>query len=332
MVVAVIVVAIALGSCSQIGVEPSGDVDRAMAEADALTNEMLEIIASGNEEGLKKFLAENDPDDTISALLEGNGQTSRLQFLPPPETPAEIIPTEVVNSFNDGDVFLFRGDGTTWSNQLMSAIMPSFYSHAAVWRTDLDLESDFDGGFISATIDDDDFGLAYQTVEELWSTSATITILHYSLPEDAATALRFQQAYSWLDAVKASGMHGYSFLYLMVSLIPVDRYDNFWWYCSKVDWRIYDYVYGVSIENNSFYRRGTAQYEAMKQSLLLQIYYEFLTRYLPDWLAKRVLITKMEIILDELITVDELRTSPLITDYTVLKGGVSETNDGFPFQ
>ncbi|MCK5737389.1 MAG: hypothetical protein KAH21_12965, partial [Spirochaetaceae bacterium] len=164
IVVTIVIIVIALGSCSQIGVEPSGDVDRAMAEADILTNEMLEIIASGNEEGLEAFLNENDPDGRITAMLEGNNQTSRLQFIQPLETPAVTVSAEVINTFEDGDVFLFRGDGTTWSNQLMTAIMPSFYSHAAVWRKDLDLESGYDGGFISATIDDDDFGLAYQTV------------------------------------------------------------------------------------------------------------------------------------------------------------------------
>ena len=330
---AVFIIAVfALGSCSQIGVEPSGNVDRAIAEADALTNEMLEFIASGDEEGLNNFLAENDPDGTISAILKENNQNSRFQLLPPQELPAVEVPYEVFNVLEDGDVVLFQGDGTTWSNQLMSAIMPSFYSHAAVWRDDLNLDSEITGGFISATIDDDDFGLAYQTVEELWSTSGIITVLDYSLPKGMMENIRFQQAYMGLDAIKASGRQGYSFLYLMVSLTPVDRYDNYWWYCSKVDWRIYDYVYGISIENNNYYLRGTPQYEAMKQSALLKIYYEFLSRRLPGWLAERVLTMKMEVILDELITVDELRTSSLVTGLTVLKGGISGTDDGFGLQ
>jgi len=324
--------ALILASCS-LDVQrddEQAEIDKAVAEAEAKTQKGVELFALGGLEGdLRPFTDYMDEEgfDVPKGLAVGKPAAKS------PETAEELESDLVCPHFGHGDVILFRGAANTWQNQLISWIATdiTFYHHAVVFD-----ETRYDGHadtpcFLSATLDIGPDGLVnglwYQTWEALYSTSAVITHLTYQ--DGVKSGTDVSAGIGIVDGIYANQATAYAFLHL--NLEPVDRWDDYWWYCSKVPWRVYALApqktwwgritgcKGVSIEDADYYETefpGTEVqlWEAFRDSPLYKLYCAALDKALPGWLKRRypnlvgdLADAKIQRVMRELVMPDELR-------------------------
>jgi hypothetical protein len=161
-------------------------------------------------------------------------------------------------------------------------------------------------------------GVRYQTYDELYLANETWALLRVGdgvLPDGWAA--------DFVDDYNVETTQ-YSFLHL--DFRPVSKDDEYWWYCSKVPyrvWRDFGETAGgnpVNVEAEDLY--GLTDPEGLwtiqRDSVLYKIYSCWYYR-LPRWLRRfartpdEVLITA----LDELVTPDELRMAETVDLLTV---------------
>ncbi len=310
--------ALVLTSCPSPIVSPGlsdeEELQKATEQADEKSQDLLghvsDALTVGDSSGLQQYLAEEDENGELAALLAQYGVTvsgkafARGFSLGEGPSAADL---------EDGDTLVFRGDGSTWQNQLMRLLVPGFYHHAGTF--DAELAGIGVACVISATIDSDDNGLCFQTLEELNSTNVAAARLRYysSLPGEVAASIDNYIGRTTNDTTY------YAFLHL--SLDPVSRFDERLWYCSKVPWRVYWDAYEesakVDIEGSSFYD-DPDRFEEMKDSYVYQIYLWLLQRILPRrlrGLAEERAEAKLREVLSELVSPDELRSSARVISY-----------------
>ncbi|UCB45445.1 MAG: hypothetical protein JSV25_14745 [Spirochaetota bacterium] len=286
--------------------EEDPEVQKAVQEAEKKTMEVINLLveekATGDSKGVDQFLAQEDPDGEIAALLEDYGGGVAIPIPRDVGVLGELWPPEL-KDFQDGDVVLFIGNGTSWQNMIMTLVYICDYHHAGVFDEEVAELMD-DGFFISATIDVGVNGLCFQTLSELVYTSAVITRLrYYDNPEAVSDGVDYYNLYT--QSVPTL----YAFLHL--NLEPVSRWNDFLWYCSKVPWRVYMEFGEMDIENNYFYFID-GKWEENRDTLFYQLYLKMLKCLLPRWAerwAGYLADRKLCRILDELITPDEIRWS-----------------------
>ncbi len=304
--------ALVLTSCPSPIVSPGlsdeEELQKAAEQADEKSQDLLghvsKALTEGDYSGLKQYLAEEDENGELAALLAQYGITvsgkavARGFSLGEGPSAADL---------QDGDTLVFRGDGSTWHNQLMRLVYPGFYHHAGSF--DAKLANLGVACVISATIDADENGLCFQTLEELNSTSIAAARLRYynALPGEVAASVD-----GYIDRTNNDTTY---FAFLHLNLDPVSRYDEDLWYCSKVPWRVYWDAYEdsakVDIEGSSFYE-DPDRFEEMKDSYVYQTYLWLLQRILPRrlrGLAEERAEAKLREVLSELVSPDELRSS-----------------------
>jgi len=295
-------------SCS-LSVAPSQtDIDNAVAKADTQSQKVVDLLADNDEKGLNDYLAAVDPEGAVASLIDAH-KVTRSAVAPEVGTSvAEIPDFSDPDSYNNGDVLVFQGDGSSWQAQLMSLVLVGTFGHAGVLDQGLAIANTNNACVLSATTAQDENGnwingLCMQDQSELMATCLTLGRFSVSdvSPEAIPTALSSTE--NWM----ASAPSLYSFLHL--NLEPVSRDDNLLWYCSKVPWRFYNDNFDKNIEEAGFYFGNDDKWKAMRSTTLYQIYYAFLLKILPSrWSSWAGILAdeKLKRVLNELITPDEL--------------------------
>jgi hypothetical protein len=313
--ITVVIVALVLSCTLNTGREPTdAEVEEAVAFADEMTveasNLLIEARVSGDTTELDSFAVDLGVETII-----GDGAAARMQ-------PAEIsdIDSEacdwVLDNAVHGDVLLFTDiDGVSWTHELMKLLLVGDYYHAGVFVDEDGIRRTGDEYLVSASIrisqDGTESGVLIQNIEDLTANSLRIGRLATgSIPGGDPL----------LDAALANlaGLPPeatlYSFLY--PNLDPVPRDDDFLWYCSKVSWRAFaetgkntEYRFEESswVPSMDFYLVED-RWMAFQDTVIFRLYRQFLTRFLGRWpaLVERLTIQKLQKVLTELITPDEV--------------------------
>jgi len=309
------------------------EIEEAVAYAEEMTSEatdlMIDARTTGDTASLDAFAEDLDVVDIIASEPEPTEQ--RVGTLTAP-TDGPSARDWVIANATHGDILLFKGDGTAWTTELMQLLLVGDYFHAGVYVIDPETGTPY---IVSASVRISgagiESGILVQTIEEVTEGSIRVAIIKTGLGlgenEDLDEVL---QELATLPPEATL----YSFLY--PNLDPVPRFNDFFWYCSKVAWRAYAAV-GVNTEYTAsagswvssmdFYLIDDRWVE-FKDTLVFELYHEFLSRLLPRWpaLVDRLTVAKLKKVLTELITPDEIYEWGNNSDYEVLKWGDTTSN------
>jgi len=312
MLIVAAIAALVLASC--LGPTGPDHTLQSVAEMEEGAQETIDLLmeasASGDRTELDSFLRENDPSGELTAIadeaLAASPSARWIDPYPPPPPFDESI-------YGDGDVLVFSGTGTITS-LLFDLILINAYGHAGIVdRTMVDTATAYTSGtpcIVSSTLPE---GVRYQTYEELVTGNETWTLLSVS---DNAPGVSL--APGWGEAFTTAyptDETAYSFLHL--DFRPVSREDSFWWYCSKVPYRVWrdlamlpPEVDRIELEATWLYELGDSEgiWTIQRQSILYRIY-AYWYNCLPWWMRRHARTPDQVLVeaLDELVTPDELR-------------------------
>jgi len=306
LVLAAAVLALVIFSCQLHDEE--AQVVSAVETANAGAVDVLDLVihakAAQDFSALEDFLAEEDRDGELRALLAAEGV-----FAPPVQAKAiadypggPSFPTSFADgAFANGDVLLSRSSGT-WTSNLMSLVLNKGYGHGGILYQNLASETDPNAGCVlSADLE----GLNFQSYLE-WQAADSIAVMRdntsLGLADRDLTGVLYEMPFPYTC---------YSFL--LPEFMPVTREDDYFWYCSKVPYRVYRDL-GEDIENSAFYELGDpgGKWAELRDSLLYKVYKLYLTWSLPWWKWRQIPAladAQLRLVLGELVTPDELRWS-----------------------
>lgn len=294
-------------SCSQFVAPSQTEIDNAVAKADQQSQEVVNLLGDKNDKGLSDYLKTQDPEGEVAGLIDS--YNAAMTTAASKDYPAQDIPSfNDTNAYNNGDVLVFKGDGSSWQGSLLSLVLKGNFGHSGVLDQQLAVALDNNACVLSATIEQDEngnwiSGLILQDQSELLATS--VNLGRFSVfSSDDQEASQIPAALSSMEYRIANAPSFYAFLHL--NLEPVSRSDELLWYCSKVPWRFYNDSFGENIEDAGFYFDSDKKWTAMRDTLLYKVYYAFLDKYLPSRWARLLADRKLKRILGELITPDEL--------------------------
>ena len=302
-----------LASCTG-PLAPPDDPVTSVAEMEEGAEETLRLLMeasmTGDRSELDAFLAANDPTGELTAIAD--------EVLAPPAVPRSLEgfdpPPFNDPIYGDGDVLVFKGSESLTA-QLVDLIFINAYGHAGIVdRAMVESATELTPNtpvVLSSTVPG---GVQYQTWEELYLTNDTWTLL--SVPAVVPGATLEPGWGETFSAVYNEETTMYSFLHL--NFTPVSREESFWWYCSKVPYRIwrdlsaFPYTGLIELEYADLYELDDPDgaWTFQRSSILYQVYtcwYTMLPRYLrryartPDQVLKEALA--------ELVTPDELRAA-----------------------
>ena len=105
------------------GLTDDEELDQAVEEAGDKSQDLLETVSkaltTGDYSELKQFLAEEDENGELAAILSQYGIDPSSKALPRGFDSGE---GPSADDLQDGDVLVFKGDGSTWQNQLMRLV------------------------------------------------------------------------------------------------------------------------------------------------------------------------------------------------------------------
>ncbi len=321
---------IALASCSNDvyiaedtpeAAESIESVEDMEAAAQKTLDLYMSSAATGDRSKLDAFVKANALEGELGGEIDSALQPAPVpRWIPgapdPPYFDAELAPG--VPLYRDGDVLTFSGSGTI-NGALFDLILINAYGHAGMVDRDMvDTGTGYTTGtpcVVSSCMPE---GVRYQTYEELYMANETWALLRVAdggLSE--GWGAEFTTRYN-VDTTE------YSFLHL--SFRPVTKEDEYWWYCSKVPYRVWrdagESSTGdpVLLEAENFYELADPEglWIIERDSILYKIYSCWYYR-LPRWL-RRYARTPDEVLqqaLDELVTPDELRMAETLVPLAV---------------
>lgn len=279
----------------QVNSTPSqSEQDNAVLYAEEKTAEFfnLALQAKSPEDfnNLKKLLAKADLQGEIKSSMQMKGLSLKYS---PSKIPSILgLPPFTSTNFIDGTVLLSRSKGDFFSD-LTYWFLIADYTHSG----DLDKDQATNDPDKGCVLTADLRGVTYQTYNE-WNGSTTVTKID---PKSMYTPDKLNSAQS--EIASYIGKTLYAFITLRLK--PISRDDELYWYCSKTVWRLFNSSYmNMDVENEYFY--NPQRFVKLRESGLYQLYYGFLKRFLPDWLAKILADAKLKEIVSELITPDEV--------------------------
>jgi hypothetical protein len=271
----------------------------------------LDAAATGDLESLESFLQSYGGEEDLGAILK-----DQLTVAPAPRWTGgyEAPPAFDDDVYEDGDILLFSGTGTI-NGILFNLILINAYGHAGIVdREVVDTTTEYSTGtpcILSACLPE---GVRYQTYDELYLANETWALVRVG---EGDLAQDWGQQFSGQFKVDTTA---YSFLHL--NFTPVTKDDPYWWYCSKVPYRVWQdmvvdetgdpVVGGVNVEAADFYQLSEPDgiWTAQRESILYKIYAYWYSK-LPRWLRRfaRTPDSVLKTALAELVSADELRMS-----------------------
>jgi hypothetical protein len=301
----------------------------AVSQAEQKTAEVLNLVVEGKGTGdfarLEAYLAQEDPDGEVRALLADGGV-----FREPPVSKAVLdLPGFWEAGYQNGDVLVCKSSGGIAGN-LMELILVKGYTHGGILNTDMfdlvppnlpDSEKAMVPCVLSADVDYlqnyfelGNRALTYETYAGWAGANDVVTVLHSQtpLPTGANNPIG-----ALLAGVYAkNGLMGTVYAFMGYPGTPygafqaIPRGDDLYWYCSKVPWRVYD-AKAVNLEDASFYQflNPKGRWTVFQESLLYKLYRLILWKCAGiPWFATKYYANQAIIAaLGELITPDELR-------------------------
>jgi len=179
-------------SCSQSVAPSQAEIDNAVAKADTQSQKVVDLLADNDEKGLSDYLAAEDPEGDVAALVDAYKTKMSAAAFKAKTGGAGIPLFNDPDSYNNGDVLVFQGDGSSWQAQLMSLVLVGTFGHAGVLDQGLANLYDNSACVLSATIAQDENGnwingLCMQDQSELMATC--LTLGRFSVSDVSADAI-----------------------------------------------------------------------------------------------------------------------------------------------
>ncbi len=296
-------------SCSP-GVAPGRDEAETDRKLDREVAELMEIYAQAAASGAPEAVEELDEwladfDSRYSGGLRGEYAAVRAAREERLSGGGDEIEPHLDLPFDtDGAVYLSGGSGgmvSTVIDWVAPAVTEGGYFHGAVLDADKFDPTNYESLCLQTAIVK---GAGYETPQNWMYEKANVSVLEPEAGVDLSGLGSAQEAmHAYCREDNTDMQYGFFENYADVSAM-VEKDDNYYWYCTKVAWRIYDQM-GYDIDSNA----GEIDWTTSGLYDVINTYYK--ARYWYNWSkARRKSQEYMEEARDTMVLAEEILFSP----------------------